>query len=81
MYNVYNSLTSRPNQLSGAIEYTDCISAEDKISPPNKCPVYDTKPSDGEVPVLELCGVPFYCHCSPVHSGPEHPIYGSNRTV
>ena len=23
-------------------------------TPTNKCPVYDTKPSDGEAPVLEL---------------------------
>ena len=34
-------------QLSGAVKYADCISA-------NKCPGYDTKPSDGEAPVLEL---------------------------
>ena len=36
---------------------------------------YDTKQSDGEVPVmLELCrtqSTPFYSHCSQVHSGPE----------
>ena len=38
-------------QLAGAVEYTDCISAEGKDSP-NKCPVYDTKPVDGEAPVL-----------------------------
>ena len=40
---------------------------------PNECPGYDTKQSDGEVPVtLELgeCGVPLYCHRSQVHSGP-----------
>ena len=41
---------------------------------PNECPRYDTKQSDGEVPVmLELweCGVPLHDHCSQVHSGPE----------
>ena len=31
-------------QRSGAAEYTDCTSAE--------CPGYDTKQSDGEVPVM-----------------------------
>ena len=32
------------------VEYTD--------PPPNECPEYDTKQSDGEVPVmLELCGM------------------------
>ena len=25
-------------QLAGAIKYTDCISAEEKDPPPNKCP-------------------------------------------
>ena len=46
-------------QSSGAVEYTDCISAEGKDPlPPNECPVYDTKQSDGEVPVmLGLCGM------------------------
>ena len=29
-------------QLAGAVEYTDCISAEGKDSP-NECPRYDTK--------------------------------------
>ena len=44
-------------QSAGAAEYTDCISAEGKNSP-NKCPGYDTKQSDGEVPViLELWGM------------------------
>ena len=31
-------------QLAGAVEYTDCFSAE--------CPGYDTKQSDGEVLVM-----------------------------
>ena len=40
-----------------AAEYTDCISAEGQDSP-NECPGYDTKQSDGEVPViLEPCGM------------------------
>ena len=45
-------------QLAGAVEYTNCTSAEGYDSPPNKCPVYNTKQSDGEVPViLELWGM------------------------
>ena len=60
-------------QSAVAIEYTDCISAEEEVSP-NECPIYDTKQSDGEVPVmLELweCGAPIYCHRSQVHSVSE----------
>ena len=44
-------------QSAGAVEYTDCFSAEG-WDPPNECPGYDTKQSDGEVPaVLELWGM------------------------
>ena len=40
---------------TGAIEYTDCISAEGNA---NECHGYDTKQSDGEAPVsLELWGM------------------------
>ena len=39
---------SQPSQL-GAVEYTDCISAEVK-NHPNKYPGYDIKPSDSEAP-------------------------------
>ena len=43
-------------QSAGAVEYTDCFSAEGY--PPNECPGYDTKQSDGEVPaMLELWGM------------------------
>ena len=44
-------------QLAGSVEYTNCISAEgyDFL---NECSGYDTKQSDGEVPVmLELWGM------------------------
>ena len=45
---VYNNIA----QLAGAVEYTDCTCA------PNKCPGYNTKQSDDEVPVmLELWGM------------------------
>ena len=44
-------------QSAGAVEYTDSISAEGFDSP-NECPRYDTKQSDGEIPVmLELWGM------------------------
>ena len=33
------------------VEHTNCISAEGK-DPLNKCPGYDTKQSDSEVPVM-----------------------------
>ena len=43
-------------QSAGAVEYTDCTSAEG--TPLNECPAYDIKQSDGEVPVmLELWGM------------------------
>ena len=44
-------------QSAGAVEYTDCISTVGKDSS-KECPRYDTKQSDGEVPVmLELWGI------------------------
>ena len=39
-------------QSAGAVEYSDCISAEELDTPPNECPGYDTKQSDGGVPVM-----------------------------
>ena len=38
-------------QSAGAVEYTDCTSAEG-LEPPHECPRYDTKQYDGEVPVM-----------------------------
>ena len=35
-------LTLTLAQLAGAVEYTDCFSAEE-YPPPNKCPGYNTK--------------------------------------
>ena len=48
---------TKPNlwiaQSAGAVEYTDCRGVST-----NKCPRYDTKQSDSEVPaVLELWGM------------------------
>ena len=39
-------------QPAGVVEYTDCTSAEGQHPPSNECPRYDTKQSDGEVPVM-----------------------------
>ena len=39
-------------QSAGAVEYTDCFSAESKNPLPNECPRYDTKQSDGEVQAM-----------------------------
>ena len=44
-------------QSASGLEYTDCIFAEGY--PSNECPGYNTKRSEGEVPVmLELWGMP-----------------------
>ena len=47
-----NNLQWLITQLPEAVEYTDCFSTEGLEPTPNKCPVYDTKQSDGEVPVM-----------------------------
>ena len=45
-------------QSAGPVEYTDCTSAEGHDSPHQRVSWYDTKQSDGEVPVmLELWGM------------------------
>ena len=52
-------------QLTGVLEYTDCISAEGQDSS-NKSPENGAKQSDGELPVmLELWGM---------HSTPSLPL-------
>ncbi len=38
--------------LAGAVEYTDCFSAEGDPPATNECPVYDTKQYDGELLVM-----------------------------
>ena len=44
-------------QSAGGVEYTGYIS-EEELDPHNECPWYDTKQSDGEVPVmLKLWGM------------------------
>ena len=45
--------------LAGAVEYTNCFSEKGSKTPPSiERPGYDTKQSDGEVPVmLELWGM------------------------
>ena len=59
-------------QLAGAVEYTNCISAEGYDSL-NESSGYNTKQSDSEALVLHFreCGVPVYCYHSQVHIGME----------
>ena len=46
------------SQFAGAVEYTDCTSAEGWNPSPHECPGYDTKQSYGEVPMmLEFWGM------------------------
>ena len=65
---------------AAAVEYTDCISAEDKDPNSNECSRYDTKQYDsgGSSPValgkiIQDNNSPYtpYCHCSQDHSDPE----------
>ena len=60
MYKFYNYLKTLCTTFAlsdWAVEYTDRYSAEGKYRL-NQCPGYDTKQSDGEVPVmLELRGM------------------------
>ena len=63
-------------KLAGAVEYTNCTSVDGEK--PNKCPGYDTKQSDGEVPGMwTIPSLP--SHRGPLWTGvvaPEKgPIY------
>ena len=44
-------------QSPGAVEYTNCIYGDGYPPHLNRCPRYDTKPSDSEAPVLEHWGM------------------------
>ena len=37
---------------AGTVKYTNCFSADGQDPPLNKCAGYDTKQSDGEIPVM-----------------------------
>ena len=76
-------------QLAGAVEYTDCTSAEGMRPHPQRVSCYDTKQSDQKVPVmLELWGMRSTSLLpslpSPLLPGvvaaDKGPIYGLNRT-
>ena len=57
-YSLYIYIKFIVAQSTGAVEYTDRISAEGQDPTSNGCPGYDTKQSHGEVPVmLELWGM------------------------
>ena len=47
----FSNLKSNIAQSAGTVEYIDFTSAE-VVRRPNECPVYDTKQSDDEVPVM-----------------------------
>ena len=75
------------HQSAGAVESDDCnkspgydialsagaVESANYISARTLHNLYETKQSDGGAPVQKLweCGVPLYCHCSQVHSGPK----------
>ena len=70
--------------LVAAISYTDCFSAEGVRHPSNEFPAYDSKQSDGEVPVmLELWGMRTTPTPSlPLLPGPHwHGVVAPNRIV
>ena len=56
----------------GAVEYTDCISAEEYDPPtntPNECSGYDTRQSNAEaLGSFRKCYVLLYCHYTQVHN-------------
>ena len=58
-------------QPAVAVEYTNCISAEEEDSS-IECPDYDIKPSDDEASVLELWGIQS-TPSSPMLPGPLWP--------
>ena len=57
---------------AGAVEYTDCNSVE-RYDPHNECPVYDTKQSDGEVPVMLVLLGMWNTPSLPLLPGPHWP--------
>ena len=86
------SLTNHIVQSAGAVENTDYFSYRGVGHPPtrqNKCPGYDTKQSDGEVPVMlelwQMRSTPLLPLLpDPLWPGvvapDKGPINGSNRT-
>ena len=61
----------RQSLTAEAVEYDECISSEGlEPTPPQTCPDYGTKPSDGWAPVLELWECEVY-HYFQVHSDLE----------
>ena len=73
LFNINPLYTYIIAQSARAVEYTDCTSVE-WGEPPNECPVYDTKQSDGEVPaLLELWGM----RSTPSLPLLPGPLYGS----
>ena len=77
-------LSSEVSPVSWRCRIPDCISAEEENSS-NECPLYDTKQSDGEAPVMlelwEMQSTPLLPSLpGPLWPGVIAPIYGPNRT-
>ena len=54
-YCVHTNTQMHSAQSAGAVEYTDCNSAEGRDNPPlHERPVYDIKQSESGTPVLEI---------------------------
>ena len=49
---IYIYIHAQFAKSAGAVEYTDCTSAEVLDPTPNECPGYNTKQSDGEISVI-----------------------------
>ena len=88
MYYSFWYLKKSEKSTYPTVEYTDCFSAEWSNSP-NEIPGYDTKQSDGEVPVKQEVGgmwsTPFIANATRFTLSRSDntwysPIYGSNRT-
>ena len=73
------------NHLAGAVEYTDCFSTKGvRVPHPNESPGYETKQTDGKVPVmLELWGMritPLISLLPGMVVPDKGSIYGLNET-
>ena len=67
-------------QSAEAVQYPDCISAE-LYDHANECPVYDTKQSDGETPVITEFGGMRSIYSLPLLPVPPMPEVVAQHTV
>ena len=76
MYISYKYMYSEDFTLNNLQDLT-CHKTKSTHQLPNKCPVYDTEPSDGEVLVLELWGNVEYLFIAII---PKHTLTRSDNT-